>query len=273
MSSPATATMLALGGDCRAHPDLEPLLTDVGNLRPHERNPRNGDVEAIMESMRVNGLYRPVYAQTSTGRILAGNHTYAAALELGATRLPVVWLDVDDEAALRVMAVDNRAADLGTYDDALLLDLLASLQNTDLELLGTGYDDDAVTAILAAEAAAADADLGTDLDDNRAPTTGEMLAIADVTMGEPRHKVHHGEVWRLGRHMLVIARVHDEHPVWLRWLEADMVFAPYPEPYLTSGTLAEERALLLVQPNVFLAGHLIDKHVSTHPDDDLVQVA
>lgn len=258
---------LHLGGEVYAHDALEPLLTDAGEVRPHERNPRNGDLEAIAESIRVNGLYRPIYAQRSTGRILAGNHTYAASLELGATRLPVVWLDVDDEAALRVMAVDNRAADLGTYDEPLLLELLQDLAATDLSLLGTGYDDEAVAAILAAEAEAADAALDAGEED-RAPTTGEMLDIADVTMGEPRHKVSHGDVWRLGQHILVVRRLHDEHEFWVGYLTPHMVVAAYPEPYLTCGTLAQDRRLLLIQPNTFLAGHLIDKHTSTHPDDE-----
>lgn len=149
-----TVEAVALGGDVRAHADLEPLLCDIDALRPHERNPRAGDTEAIAESIKANGLYRPVYAQRSTGRILAGNHTYAAALELGATRLPVVWLDVDDEAAARILLVDNRAADLGRYDDALLIDLLNELGATEAGLFGTGYSYDDAAAIEAALRAA-----------------------------------------------------------------------------------------------------------------------
>lgn len=131
--------MIALGGGASAHESLEPLLSDVDRLSPHPRNPRNGDTDVIIESIRVNGLYRPIYAQKSTGYILAGNHTAAAAMELGALRLPVIWLDVNNVEAERIMAVDNAAADLGRYDDALLLDLLKDLNQTDVGLLGSGY--------------------------------------------------------------------------------------------------------------------------------------
>ena len=139
--------MIGIGGRARAHDSLGALLEDVDTLRPHTDNPRNGDLDAIAESILVNGLYRPVYAQRSTGMILAGNHTYAAALGLGATRLPVVWLDVDDRLATRILLGDNRIADLGDYDQAQLLDVLHLLQIEEDGLLGTGYVDEDVAHI------------------------------------------------------------------------------------------------------------------------------
>lgn len=132
--------MIHLGGDVLAHEALEPLLVDVGDLRPHQENPKNGDTDAIVESIINNGLYRPLYV-TSDGTILAGNHTYHAALELGATTLPVIRLDVDTDHARRILLGDNRISDLGRYDDALLLDLLDRLTEDAGPdgLSGTGY--------------------------------------------------------------------------------------------------------------------------------------
>lgn len=139
---------LALGGNATALAGLEDLLDDISRLRPHPENPRNGDVDAIMASIRVNGVYRPLYAQASTGYILAGNHTYAALMEMGATRAPIVWLDVDGAAARRILAVDNRASDLGRYDDAMLIDLLATIEESEGGLLGSGYTDEDMLAMM-----------------------------------------------------------------------------------------------------------------------------
>lgn len=135
--------MIHLGGHVLAHPALQPLLVDIATLRPHPENPKNGDLEAIEESIATNGLYRPLYV-TDEGTILAGNHTYAAALSLGAEQLPVLRLDVDTTQARRIMLADNRVADLGRYDDGLLLDLLAKIEDAepDLGVTGTGYTDD-----------------------------------------------------------------------------------------------------------------------------------
>lgn len=131
------------------HPSLEPLLLPIGELTPHPQNPHNGDVDAIMESIRVNGMYRPLEAQMSTGRILCGNQTYAALMELGATLAPVVPLDVTDAAALRIMLGDNELARLGNDDQGQLAGLLVALRRDDpLSLLGTGWDDDKLTRLL-----------------------------------------------------------------------------------------------------------------------------
>ena len=110
------------------HPSLEPLLVDVSLLRPWDRNPNNGDVDLIVESIRTNGVFTPVVAQRSTGVILAGNHRYAALMELGETRVPVVWVDVDDAKATRIALVDNRSSQQARTDQGLLLEHLLVVQ-------------------------------------------------------------------------------------------------------------------------------------------------
>lgn len=125
---------------------------EVTYVRPdavtvHPENPRRGDVDAIAESIDTNGLYRPVIVQESTGHILAGNHTYLAAVQHGEEEIPVVYLDVNTEQARRIMLADNRHADLGDYDDEMLAAVLNSLP--DLE--GTGYTDEDLQALLDAQ--------------------------------------------------------------------------------------------------------------------------
>jgi hypothetical protein len=126
----------------------------IADLRTYHRNPRRGNVAAIRASLLVHGQYRPIVVNrgTHTGReheVLAGNHTLLAHRELvaeepsDANPTPERWahvdawvIDVDDDQAARIVAVDNRTADLGGYDDRLLLELLSELPDLD----GTGYD-------------------------------------------------------------------------------------------------------------------------------------
>lgn len=117
-------------------------VVPVAQLQPHPDNPRRGDLAAIGDSINANGFYGAVVAQRSTGRILAGNHRWLAAQAAGLESLPVVWVDVDDERALRILLADNRAADLAVNDDAALLALLEDLSLTPGVLAGTGYDPD-----------------------------------------------------------------------------------------------------------------------------------
>jgi ParB-like chromosome segregation protein Spo0J len=109
-------------------------------LKEHPKNPKQGAMAAIHESINVNGFYGAVVAQSSTGYILAGNHRYRAAVQQKAKEIPVFWVDVDDETAERILAVDNRSSDLGTYDEEALQALLDGLPT----LEGTGYGLDVV---------------------------------------------------------------------------------------------------------------------------------
>lgn len=120
------------------HPALTDLLVDIDAVMQHPDNPRNGDVEAIAESIEINGYVAPVIVQKSTGYILAGNHRYQALLSLGSKVIPAVIVDVDETAAKRYLLADNRTSDLGMYDNAVLVDILSGLDEQD-SLLGTGY--------------------------------------------------------------------------------------------------------------------------------------
>lgn len=130
--------------------DLTTHRVALDTLRPHPDNPRNGDVDAIAESLRVNGLFRPLVVGRN-GTILAGNHTYHAALASGWTEIDVVLLDVDahSPAGKRIVLADNRTSDLATYDEGLLATMLQSLQDEDGGLEGIGYSEDDLEKLLA----------------------------------------------------------------------------------------------------------------------------
>lgn len=127
---------------------LQVQYVDIDHLEQHPRNANNGDVDAIVESIRTNGFYAPLYVQYRTRVILAGNHRYAAALRLGLGRVPVVYLDVDDETALRILTVDNRSTRLGQIDEGTEAQNLAMLYASDLGLAGTGYTEDSLQHLL-----------------------------------------------------------------------------------------------------------------------------
>lgn len=119
-------------------------VVPIYSVRPNAHNPRQGDVGAISESLRVLGQYRPIVADKITGNILVGNHTWQAAVQLGWQEIAVTWVDVDRDQATRILLADNKTADLGTYDDEELQVILASLT----EFSGTGFDGDDVDEIL-----------------------------------------------------------------------------------------------------------------------------
>lgn len=119
-------------------------MVKVGTLKPYEKNPRKGNVRAIADSLATNKQYRPIVVQKSTKRILAGNHTWQAAKILGWDSIAVVFVDVDDDQAKRIVLADNRTNDLAEYDNRILAELLKDLQTPE----GTGYSQTDMDALL-----------------------------------------------------------------------------------------------------------------------------
>ena len=122
----------------------ETTLEPISSLKRYPANPREGDVGAISESLRVLGQYRPIVVNKRNNQILKGNHTVAAASALGWKEVAIVWVDVDDDAATKIVLADNRIADKATYDAEMLISALKSL--TTLE--GTGYDEEDFNDVL-----------------------------------------------------------------------------------------------------------------------------
>lgn len=143
----ALGDAIPLGGGVRAYKSLEPLLVPADQVRPHPENANNGDIDSIMASIKANYVYRPVYAQVSTGYVLAGNSTYAALMELEAGQIPVLWLDVDDATARRILAGDNQIARLARMDVSLELQLLQQIEEEE-GLFGTGYEPEDVARLM-----------------------------------------------------------------------------------------------------------------------------
>jgi len=107
----------------------------LDDLIEYPNNARRGNISVLVDSLKVNGQYRPIVVQKSTSYVLAGNHLLRAARILGWDTLDAVVVDVDEQAGLKIVLADNRSADLGDYNEQLLSGLLEMLENFD----GTGY--------------------------------------------------------------------------------------------------------------------------------------
>jgi DNA modification methylase len=177
---------------------LEKLIVPIDGLVHYGKNPRRGDVAAIAESLESNGQYKPIVVRAGTGEVLAGNHTLKAARdELGWTKIAATFVDVDDDAAARIVLVDNRTNDLATYDAPELLELLESIP----DLAGTGYDAASLESLYKEQEPA------------------EAPEDADEVPDVPSPRSKPGDVWVLGSHRVVCGDATD--PVAFRTLLGD----------------------------------------------------
>lgn len=126
-------------------PEIAHLATPIGEVSEWPGNPRRGDQADIAAKLTRFGQYQAILVQRSSSRIVVGNNRWQAARDrLGWTHMAMVFLDVDDDTAAKMLAADNKASDLGTYDKGLLAEFLNGLDGLD----GTGWDFDDLDDLL-----------------------------------------------------------------------------------------------------------------------------
>lgn len=125
----------------RFAPGLDKLFVPIGSVKQHPDNPRNGDIDVIIESIRVNGYIAPIIVQESTRYIIAGNHRWQALHALKSKVVPALVVNFTDEQALRYLLADNATSDKAMNDTAAMVELMNMMKETDLGLVGTGMDE------------------------------------------------------------------------------------------------------------------------------------
>ncbi|GAB3467179.1 hypothetical protein [Actinophytocola sediminis] len=186
-SAPQASPREPTGSTSAVVHDLTTTREPVASLRTYHRNPRQGDVTAIRQSLMANGQYRPLVANrgTHTGRereVLAGNHTLKAARDAGWGEVAVSWVDVDDDQAARIVAADNRTADLGGYDERLLAELLGELP----DLTGTGYTEDDLDRLVRDLSSDNGGEDTTTADDEPRPTLADRFLVPPFSVLDAR---------------------------------------------------------------------------------------
>ena len=119
---------------------LKSLAVSIDSLHGFVGNPRKGDVDAVAASLARFGQRKPIVARRDDGTIIAGNHTWQAAKKLGWKEIAVAFVGDDDVTAQAYALADNRTAELGSYDEELLLQMIQDIQKIDESLLNdTGW--------------------------------------------------------------------------------------------------------------------------------------
>ena len=163
-------------------------IWNIERFVPYARNPRKNDaaVDRMAASIREFGFKIPVLAR-STGEVVDGHLRLKAARKLNLSEIPVILCDEWTEAqvkAFRLMV--NRSVTWADWDDDLLGLELLDLQNLDFDLGLTGFDEQELVRLLAAQ---------------EAP---EGLCDEDAVPLAPRTPTSKaGDVWVLGHHRLL----------------------------------------------------------------------
>lgn len=241
---------------------IEQLSPDPNNARKHSQR----NIDAVAASLKQFGQRKPIVV-TRENVVIAGNGTLQAAKSLGWKTVTVTVFPFDDPVKARAFAIaDNRTAELAEWDEEILVESLRDLNLAEL-LDVTGFTQ---AELLEFEDVV--------IDDEQ-EEQGSLLALADVTIADPKHEVAAGDVFRLRmpsgdvEHVLVVSAVMKEWSNWVGFLVEPCIFAPFPDPFITGTDVADKTRLILVQPDTYLAGHLLDKHAALYGESSVVKVA
>jgi site-specific DNA-methyltransferase (adenine-specific) len=153
---------------------IEDLTLDPRNARTHSQK----NLDAIATSLTKFGQRKPIVI-TGDGVVLAGNGTLEAAksLKWDYIDVSVTPADWDIDTARAYALADNRTAELAEWDEAVLAKQLLELHDADFDIEALGFE---MPQVIEPEP----------LDEDEMPL-------------EPEPKVKHGDLWKLGEHLLI----------------------------------------------------------------------
>lgn len=243
------------------------------SLTPAPYNPRTMTEEArarLARGIKEFGLVDPLVVRRSDRLIIGGHQRHTVAQSLGMDTVPVVFVDdLDDNQTAALNVLLNNPSAQGTWDYARLSDVLSSLDSEGFDATLTGFDLPQLEHLLAHEwptptDEAPPPDVVNDGGDDDTPSKGSLLKLIDVSVREPSYQPQKGQTWKVGRHILCVVPVMDGWPQWVPHLRGDVVFCPYPGPFVPLGLKAATTTLIMVQPNTYIAGHLLDRYAEVH---------
>lgn len=129
-------------------------MVGIDTLKPHPRNPNThpeAQIKLLANIIAKGGFRSPIVVSSLSGCIVKGHGRLAAARLLGMKKVPVDVQEYADEASeMADLLADNRIAELAEWDRATLKDVLEDLDTGDFDMLLTGFDKDAIEALMTA---------------------------------------------------------------------------------------------------------------------------
>jgi ParB-like chromosome segregation protein Spo0J len=126
---------------------MKTSIIPIDQIKLDPRNPRTisiKDFESLKKSIKKFGLVEPVIVNKPNMLLIGGHQRTRAAIELGLTEVPVVWVELDDKQATALAIALNKIA--GDFDEDMLAELIADLDDL---ISFTGFDDDELAKLQA----------------------------------------------------------------------------------------------------------------------------
>lgn len=219
---------------------------------------------ALKGALKEVGFVGPVIESLRTGYLLDGHERVWVSLETNEL-VPFIVVDVSEEEEKYILATLDPLGWLSSHTSKKVGELLAGVSTGDSAvqdlLSGLTSQGGAVSSLL---------DLITEANepDDSTTTKGDILEVLSVTLADPVAKPEPGGVYKLGRHVLLCMDVVRDWSQWVKHLDSpDCLFCPHAGMFVFFGAAAREHKLVIVQPDQWIAGHIIDRYREVYGDE------
>ena len=131
-----------------SHTDIVATDSLIENPRNPNRHPED-QIIALAKIIRHQGWRNPIVVSRRSGFVVKGHGRLLAARMLGLDSVPVDYQEYENEAAEWAdMIADNKIAELSNMDEQMLNTLMQELEG-EIDLALTGFDDAAISTMLA----------------------------------------------------------------------------------------------------------------------------
>jgi len=235
---------------------VDRLIPDARNARTHS----DAQIAKLAASIREFGFNNPILVD-SQGGIIAGHGRLLAARKVGIETVPVVVLDHLSRAERRAyMLADNRISDEAGWDTEMLAIEIALLQEQDIDLALTGFNEEELAEL------------------RRAEEYLEGAVDEDTVPAVPKQPVSMpGDLWRLGSHRLLCGDATRDSDVQhlMAGESADLVFTdpPYNVSYegytearlsIAGDSMSKEAFQEFLSATFINYRHIVARHASLY---------
>lgn len=236
------------------------MTLSIESLEPHPKNFRlhpETQIAQLQKSYRRFGQFRSIVAQEiEPGKYLtvAGHGIVAAMKKEGVkdVRVDVLSKDVSPAEIEAILVADNYLSSAAEDDRELLTELLQEQEQAGQDLEALGFDRATFEHMLQEFAGTPE-------------ESGNLLELLDITIADPRHEVAAGDLWALERHLLFCVDVFRDWGAWTPYLVSpDHLFLPFAGPLVALSDATHEHRLIMVQPDTYIAGHILDRYSDIH---------
>lgn len=133
----------AMAGDIPVYCSHDEIV-NIMKVVPNPKNPNmhpERQIEILSQVIKAQGWRKPITVSKRSGFVVSGHGRLQAAILLKLSEVPVDYQDYATEAEEYAdLVADNRIAELSDVNEDLLIDILNEINDTDIDVLLTGYD-------------------------------------------------------------------------------------------------------------------------------------